>query len=1342
MTPARLGSLVGSRPTRRRLFRLSTLGSVDLRAPDDRVLDGVLAQPKRLALLVYLAAARSAGFHRRDRLVALFWPELDDARARDALSQALRFVRQALGSDAVVTRGVDEVGVDRDRVWCDAVAFRAALDEGRSVDALQLYRGDFLDGVFVEEASGFEEWVESERAALRESAARGARQLAEHNAAGGSHTVAVGWGRRAVELAPDDERAFRRLLGLLDHAGDRAGALQAYDGFARRLRAEYGVEPAAETRAIVEAMRRASGMPAVAVATPPEDLVLSPDVHRARRAEDAATASPLALGSSLANGNYVVEGILGSGGMATVYLAHDVRHDRRVAVKVLRPEIAAAVGAKGLLREIRIAASLQHPHIVPLFDSGESGGQVFYVMPRIVGESLRARLHNDPALPLGTALRISRDVADALAYAHRRGIVHRDIKPDNILLSDDPATGELHALVADFGIAKAIDVSRSAASVASDGTLTAIGGVMGTPRYMAPEQAIGGPVDCRSDLYAWGVVTYEMITQKHPFGHETTPHETAEAHLSDLPIPPRERRAEVSGGLSELVMRCLSKDPAARPADGLAVLVELRQIAGDNPQAFARRRRMTALVTAAVGVVAVIGGARLLTTIDRPASREAAAAAPADTSILVLLPLEIEGSSDASPVNDALLHDAFGRWTGIVLVDRYQLADAASRRGTIRSGDDAALLAADVGAGRYVRGLLQRSGKAWRAYATLFDVTGRKALHQAVEEIPPDPASAAGAYARLAESLLLRGSSADSVAASGQGTRSLPALQAVLRAHNALDEWDLAAADSSFEAAVSFDPGYTRASLWLAQIRAWRNMRSESWASLAQRARANGTDLSWKEQRLAEALSLLAAHRFADACQVYDQLRQRHDRDFASWFGLGQCRTLDHTVIRDPSSPTGWRYRSSYHAAIEAYTHAFLLLPSVHRGYERGAFESLLRILLLVRTDLVVGYGPDSALFHGRPGWLPNGDTLALIPYPWRTPNATPPGFEEAQRRLQSTFRRIAAGWSAAFPRSAGAKQAVALAMELVGDPAAIDTIRLAQSFALDTDRRRRLVAAEVLLRIKFGVPSDLTQLRIAQALGDSLLRDDSPTGQDATVLGPLAAAGGRCDQAERLARRAGAAALVGPIPPGLLIESQALVARVSLGCIETSTVRDLANEITRQAAAIRPDTRGWIDEALLFRPALLSPKLDSSVLARLATSSNHQLVAAAVAFTQNDVAAVRVALTEFRAGWRADRGPATPDMVYPGARLLVAIGDTAAAIEWLDHTLNGARTYDPRILHDPVRAAAFVRSIVLRADIAAAISDATSARRWASAAAVLWSRPDAELAPTQRRMSQYASQR
>src|SRR5829696_1644380 len=192
---------------------------------------------------------------------------------------------------------------------------------------------------------------------------------------------------------------------------------------------------------------------------------------------------------------YLIERELGAGGMATVYLAHDVRHDRKVALKVLRPELAASLGPERFLREIKLAARLQHPHILGVFDSGDAG-RLWFTMPYVEGESLRDRLRREGQLAVGDALRITREVADGLDFAHRHGVVHRDVKPENILVSDG------HALVADFGI------SRALAANEGDEALTETGVSVGTPAYMSPEQATGQQVDARTDVYALGAVLY------------------------------------------------------------------------------------------------------------------------------------------------------------------------------------------------------------------------------------------------------------------------------------------------------------------------------------------------------------------------------------------------------------------------------------------------------------------------------------------------------------------------------------------------------------------------------------------------------------------------------------------------------------------------------------------------------------------------------------------------------------------------------------------------------------------------------------------------------------------
>jgi serine/threonine protein kinase/lipoprotein NlpI len=255
--------------------------------------------------------------------------------------------------------------------------------------------------------------------------------------------------------------------------------------------------------------------------------------------------------SASMNGRYRVERELGQGGMATVYLAHDLRHDREVAVKVLRPELAAALGGERFLQEIRTTARLQHPHILPLFDSGEADGFLYYVMPYVEGESLRARLDRERQLPVEDVVALTRQVASALDYAHQQGIIHRDIKPGNILLNHD------EAVVADFGIALAV-------RAAGGQRLTETGLSLGTPQYMSPEQAgADRQLDARSDLYSLGAVVYEMLCGEPPHTGPTTPAIIAKLY-SQAPTPPRVTRAGLPEPVDAAVLRALAKVPADR----------------------------------------------------------------------------------------------------------------------------------------------------------------------------------------------------------------------------------------------------------------------------------------------------------------------------------------------------------------------------------------------------------------------------------------------------------------------------------------------------------------------------------------------------------------------------------------------------------------------------------------------------------------------------------------------------------------------------------------------------------------------------------------------------------
>ncbi len=303
---------------------------------------------------------------------------------------------------------------------------------------------------------------------------------------------------------------------------------------------------------------------------------------------------PSQLQEALAD-RYPIERPLGRGGMATVYLARDLKHLRPVAVKVLHPELAAGLGAERFLREIRIEAGLQHPHILPLHDSGVAAGFLFYVMPYVSGESLRQRLTREGALPVEDALHIAGDVADALGEAHRNGVVHRDIKPENILLSG------AHALVADFGIAKAIEI-------AGDSRLTETGWGMGTPAYMSPEQIVGDPVDARSDVYGLACVLYEMLAGQPPFSGPTARAIMARHSLDAVP-----RIQAIRGSVPEAIDDAITTALAKAPADRFATAEQFIRALTSPALATRRKVRTTSRrfpwVTAIGAMVIAIGAA-------------------------------------------------------------------------------------------------------------------------------------------------------------------------------------------------------------------------------------------------------------------------------------------------------------------------------------------------------------------------------------------------------------------------------------------------------------------------------------------------------------------------------------------------------------------------------------------------------------------------------------------------------------------------------------------------------------------------------------------------------------
>jgi serine/threonine-protein kinase len=406
------------------------------------------------------------------------------------------------------------------------------------------------------------------------------------------------------------------------------------------------------------------------------------------------------LSSALAD-RYDIERELGQGGMATVYMARDLKHRRDVALKVLLPELAAALGADRFLREIETTANLRHPHILPLYDSGDADGFLYYVMPLVEGESLRARLERDKQLSVDDALTITREVADALGYAHARGLVHRDVKPENILLEAG------HAVLADFGIARAL-------SEAGADRLTQTGVSIGTPTYMSPEQAAGDEeVDQRSDLYSLGCVLYEMLGGQPPFTGPTA-EAVARQHLIAEPAPITNLRSTVPDAVAEAVTRALAKsaadrfDTAARFLEALSA----KDVAAPPAGAGAGPPRARAVLIAAAAIIVVVAawvGSRAL----RPAG-----APGGSVERIAVLPLDNQtGDSTQSFFANGMTRELIGVLTDVdVRVLGYR-AVTAYAHSTLSAAEIARELEVDA----LVTGAVMQAGEVVRVAAELTD---------------------------------------------------------------------------------------------------------------------------------------------------------------------------------------------------------------------------------------------------------------------------------------------------------------------------------------------------------------------------------------------------------------------------------------------------------------------------------------------------------------------------------------------------------------------------------------------------------------------------------------------
>ena len=406
--------------------------------------------------------------------------------------------------------------------------------------------------------------------------------------------------------------------------------------------------------------------------------------------------------------------------MSRVFLATDLTLDRQVVVKVLSLEMSAGVSADRFRREIQLVAKLQHPHVVPLLSAGDAEGALFYMMPFISGEPLRARMAREGPMKIADVALILRETLDALAFAHSHGVIHRDIKPDNILI------GAGHAVVADFGVSKALQDSGTS------GELTSVGIALGTPAYMAPEQAAADPTtDHRADLYATAVVAYEMITGAPPFAG--TPSQLLKAHLADAPMPIKQRRSDVPDALADVVMRALDKDPDQRPQSAgemMAVLEAVTTPGSTQPGAVttppapmpAAPRRSKMPVIAAAAVVAIAAGAGWF--VLRPTVK-------ANAQSLAITPFSVaDGDTALVRLGQNLVTTMSANLDGVGelrVADAMAVLSHAKSAGALLSVGDAIDIAKKLGARSAVYGTLARNGAQVQANLTLYDVTAPSA---------------------------------------------------------------------------------------------------------------------------------------------------------------------------------------------------------------------------------------------------------------------------------------------------------------------------------------------------------------------------------------------------------------------------------------------------------------------------------------------------------------------------------------------------------------------------------------------------------------------------------------
>jgi serine/threonine-protein kinase len=612
-------------------------------------------------------------------------------------------------------------------------------------------------------------------------------------------------------------------------------------------------------------------------------------------------------------GQYALLGELGRGGMATVFLATDLKHDRPVAFKVLHPDLAQSLGPERFQREIRLAARLQHPHILTVHDSGATAGYLWFTMPFVEGESLRDRVKRERQLPLEDALGIARQAAQALHYAHEHGVVHRDIKPENLLLTSDGNT-----LVADFGIARAL-------GAADDDQLTQTGMSVGTPAYMSPEQATGDrALDARSDIYSLASVLFEMLAGEQPY---TGP--TMQAILMKRLSEPVPRVRSGRPSVPEAVDAAISKALAVVPADryaSAALFAQALDQASITTSGSATAATIPATASAAAPsaaaaapasrsarwrlAIALAGVALLAAALVGWWALRRAPAGPASANHLAVLPFAVHGGGRldflAQGMVDLLSRNLDGAGD-IRSVNGATVLAAAHADGGVADLEEGRRLARRLGAGLYVLGSVSAIGNQVRIDASLYDGAPAQPAMVSQASVSGDTTQLFDLVDRLAGDLMVRqrrGVGSHLLQTAATTTQSLPALKSYLDAEQQLRRGQFDSALAGFQQAVVLDSTFALAYYRQAVAAAWSN-RTALIRPNTNRAVQLADRLSARDRRLLESFAALADGKPDEAEQGYQAILQDYPDDLEAQWQLATVLNVYNPLRGRPIAESG-----------------------------------------------------------------------------------------------------------------------------------------------------------------------------------------------------------------------------------------------------------------------------------------------------------------------------------------------------------------------------------------------------------------------------------------------------